>query len=160
MKRQRGIALLAGLVLSLLAGLLAASALRDALVQARMAGQLRANAQALEQAEAVLLEGRARLLLAPPAPCQPCRPPADAHDVRGGEPGWQPAEEGFFLLQNLGESTLVAHLPDDARARLYRVTAVSRQQQARLVLEAVYALQPGPNASLQRVLWRQRLREP
>ncbi|HGY9626955.1 hypothetical protein WCE02_09620 [Pseudomonas juntendi] len=160
MKRQRGIALLTGLVLSLLAGLLAASALRDALVQAYMAGQLRASAQALEQAEAVLLEGRARLLLAPPGPCQRCRPPADAHDVQGGEPGWQSAEQGFFLLQNLGESTLVAHLPDGARARLYRVTAVSRQQQARHVLEAVYALQPGPNAPLRRILWRQRLREP
>ena len=41
MKRQRGVVLLLALVLSLLLGLLTASALRDALVETRRAGYLR-----------------------------------------------------------------------------------------------------------------------
>ena len=67
MRRQRGIVLLTGLLLSLLLGLLAASALHDALRLARSTAQLLVSAQALEQAEATLLEGRDRLLRAPPA---------------------------------------------------------------------------------------------
>lgn len=161
MKRQRGIVLLTGLLLSLLLGLLAASALHDALLQARSAGQLMASAQALEQAEATLLAGRDRLLRTPPGPCsQPCAPPPEAHDVRGGEPFWQRAEQGFFLLQNLGESTQAAHVPDDGPVRLFRVTAVSQHPTVRHVLEAVYALEVGQGTTAQRILWRQRLREP
>ena len=55
MNRQRGIVLLLALVLSLLLGLLAASALRDALAQTRMTGYLSEGLLALEQAEATLL---------------------------------------------------------------------------------------------------------
>jgi|GEM_PF-440951 len=160
MRRQRGVVLLTGLVLSLLLGLLSASALHDALLLARSSGQLMASARALEQAEATLLAGRDHLLLAPPGPCaRPCLPPQEAHDVRGGEPSWQRAEQGFFRVQNLGEGSRVAHLPDGVPAQLFRVTAVSRHPAARHVLEAVYARETGQGATLQRVLWRQRLRE-
>jgi Tfp pilus assembly protein PilX len=74
MKRQRGMVLLISLVLSLLLGLLATSALSDGLLQTRLASQLLANARALEQAEAALLEGAARLVVASPPACQPCMP--------------------------------------------------------------------------------------
>jgi len=66
MKRQRGVVLLLALVLSLLLGLLAASALRDALVETRMAGLWRDGFEALEQAEQALLAGAAQLQLSPP----------------------------------------------------------------------------------------------
>ncbi|MEX5344188.1 hypothetical protein [Pseudomonas sp. I2] len=159
MRRQRGMVLLVGLLLSLLLGLLSASALHDALIQARLGGLLLANARALEQAEAALLEGAARLLLAPPAPCQAaCLPPPDAHDVQGGDLSWQRTENGFFLLQNLGESALAAQVPEGVQVTLYRVTAVSRERQARHVLEAVYALQADQAVAPRRLLWRQRLR--
>lgn len=160
MKRQRGMVLLLALVLSLLLGLLVASSLREALLLSWTSGSLLAAAQALEDAEASLLEGAERLRLAPPAPCQVCQPPAAPHDVhRAGAP-WQQGTRGFFLLQNLGESTLVAHVPEGAQVTLFRVTAVSQQVRARHVLEAVYALDEQSPESLQRVLWRQRLRAP
>ncbi|MEG9624190.1 hypothetical protein HMPREF3173_02565 [Pseudomonas sp. HMSC08G10] len=160
MRRQRGIVLLTGLLLSLLLGLLAASALHDALRLARSTAQLLVSAQALEQAEATLLEGRDRLLRAPPGPCAPpCAPPAEAHDVRGGEAVWQRAEQGFFLLQNLGESTRAVHVPEDIPVRLFRVTAVSQHLTARHVLEAIYAVETGQKTRAQRIVWRQRLRE-
>ncbi|MFK3682222.1 hypothetical protein [Pseudomonas sp. NPDC088890] len=160
MKRQRGMVLLISLVLSLLLGLLAASALSDGLLQTRLASQLLANARALEQAEAALLEGAARLVLAPPPACQPCMPPGDAFDLRGRQGGWQAGNSGFFFLQNLGESSRAAHLPAGLQVTLYRVTAVSQQSNARQVLEAVYAIEAGQPTALHRILWRQRLREP
>ncbi|MFV3383537.1 hypothetical protein [Pseudomonas sp. NY15354] len=160
MRRQRGIVLLTGLLLSLLVGLLAASALQDALRLARSTAQLMINAQALEQAEATLLEGRDRLLRAPPGPCTPpCAPPVEAHDVQGGGASWQRAEQGFFLVQNLGESTQAVHVPEGIAVRVFRVTAVSQHSTARHVLEAIYAVETGQGTNAQRLLWRQRLRE-
>ncbi|WP_449429971.1 pilus assembly PilX family protein [Pseudomonas putida] len=156
MKRQRGIVLLLAMVFSLLLGMLAASALRDALLETRMAGHLRDGLQAFEQAEATLLQGLAQLQHAPPRVCQPCLPPPRPHDLHGQ---WQHTQSGFFQVQNLGQSTRAAHLPEGERVTLFRVTAVSRQTQARQVLEAVYA-QPAAQVQVpQRILWRQRLRE-
>lgn len=160
MKRQRGMVLLIALVLSLLLGLLAAAALREALLQTRMAGLLLASSQALEQAEAVLQEGAARLALAPPSECQHCLPPTDAHEVTAAGGDWQAAGQGWFNLQNLGQSDRPAHLPEGTQVTLYRVTAVSQHTRARYVLEAVYAQPVGQAQTLQRILWRQRLKEP
>ncbi|MDF0729163.1 hypothetical protein P0Y43_00245 [Pseudomonas entomophila] len=160
MRRQRGMVLLLALVLSVLIGLLASSSLRDALLQTQAAGQLASAAQALEQAEASLVDGAQRLGEAPQAPCLACPPPRDAHDLRGGEPLWQRGDDGFFLVQHLGETTRAAHLADGVRVALYRVTAVSRQVRARQVLEAVYALDLEQGGPPHRLFWRQRLREP
>lgn len=160
MKHQRGMVLLTALILSLLLGLLAAAALREAVLQTRMAGLLLASSQALEQAEAVLLEGAARLAVAPPNECQPCSPPADSHDVNAAGGDWQGAGQGWFNLQNLGQSDRAAHLPVGTQATLYRVTAVSQQTRARHVLEAVYAQPVDPSQAPQRILWRQRVQEP
>lgn len=160
MRRQRGIVLLTGLLLSLLVGLLAASALQDALRLARSTAQLVISAQALEQAEAALLEGRDRLLRAPPGPCTPpCAPPVEVHDVQGGGAPWQRAEQGFFLVRSLGESTQALHIPEGVAVRVFRVTAVSQHSTARHVLEAIYAVETGQGTNAQRLLWRQRLRE-
>ncbi|MGE8469061.1 MAG: hypothetical protein ACN6QE_23405 [Pseudomonas putida] len=154
MKRQRGVVLLLALVLSALLGLLAASALRDALVETRMTGYWRDGLKALEQAEQTLLLAAAQLTQATPPVCKPCQPPQRPHALQGG---WQGSESGFFHVQNLGTSERVVHLPEGQQATLFRVTAVSRQAESRHVLEAVYALSGG---EVRRILWRQRLREP
>lgn len=168
MKLQRGMALLVCLVLMLLCGLLGVSVLHSAALQARMAGNLVMALQAFEAAEATLRLAEARVLagLEPPGPCVYCLPPPEAPRVRaagvqgGAGPssglGWQAQGPGFFLVQNLGRSSRPARLPDDLEVQLLRVTAVGRQQQARVVLESVLA-QPVVSAewSAQRILWRQ-----
>jgi len=156
MKRQRGVVLLLALVLSLLLGLLAASALRDALVETRMAGHLRDGLKALEQAEATLLAGEAQLQTAPPGLCQACLTPAHPHDLQGQ---WHASADGFFQLQNLGISTRALHMPEGDPVTLYRVTAVSRQLESRQVLESIYAIPAAQAQPPRRILWRQRLRE-
>lgn len=65
MKRQRGVVLLLALVLSLLLGVLTASALREAVVETRMAGDMRDGLLAFEEAEATLQAGASELERAP-----------------------------------------------------------------------------------------------
>lgn len=155
MNRQRGIVLLLALVFSLLLGLLAASALRDALVETRMTGFLYDGLQAFEQAEVVLLAGVDELQRSPPGKCSDCQPPARPHDLQGQ---WHNHERGYFHLQNLGETDRAAHMPEREQVTLYRITAVSQQLTARQVLEAVYAVPTAQAQAPQRILWRQRLR--
>jgi len=152
MKRQRGVVLLLALVLSLLLGLLAASALREALVETRMAGYMRDGLLAFEEAEAALQAGEGELKRAPPDRCTACLPPARPHDLAGQ---WQGTQSGYFHVQNLGTSTCAAHMPDELLVTLFRVTAVSKQTQSRHVLEAVYAV---AGDTTRRITWRQRLR--
>ena len=152
MSRQRGVVLLLALVLSMLLGLLAASALRDALVETRMTGYLSDGLLALEEAEAALQAGARELERAPPDSCNACLPPARPHDLLGQ---WQPTQTGYFQLQNLGVSKCAAHMPVGQPVTLIRITAVSKQTQSRHVLEAVYAVAAG---TTQRITWRQRLR--
>ncbi|WP_296231928.1 hypothetical protein [Pseudomonas sp. UBA4617] len=152
MSRQRGVVLLLALVLSLLLGLLAASALREALVETRLTGYLRDGLLALEQAEATLLAGEGELRRAPPELCSACLPPGRPHDLVGP---WQRARDGFFQVQNLGTSGRAVHVPEGQQVTLFRVTAVSLHAEPRYVLEAVYAV---VNGTTRRVTWRQRLR--
>ncbi|MGE8321747.1 MAG: hypothetical protein ACN6OX_01545, partial [Pseudomonas sp.] len=126
MSRQRGVVLLLALVLSMLLGLFAASALRDALVETRMTGYLRDGLVAFEQAEAAVRAGEGELQRAPPERCSNCLPPAQPHDLTGQ---WQRAPTGFFHLQNLGTSERAAHLPEGQPVTLFRITAVSKQTQ-------------------------------
>ncbi|WEK30439.1 MAG: hypothetical protein P0Y58_26730 [Candidatus Pseudomonas phytovorans] len=145
MKCQRGVVLLSALVLSLLLGLLATSALSNALMETRMTGYMRDGLLALEEAEAALQAGESELKRATPDLCTACMPPARSHDLAGQ---WQGTQDGYFHLQNLGPSKR-------AQATLFRVTAVSKQTQSRHVLEAVYAVADG---TTRRVSWRQILR--
>lgn len=159
MSRQKGVILLASLVLMLMLGLLSASALQGALLQARMASNLVQSLRGMEKAEATMAEGEARLLQAQPAACTLCQPPASPHDeaTHAGQP-WHSAREGVYLLQNLGPSMRAAHVPGGRMVNLFRVTAVSRTIPGRQVLESIVALEEG-RAPL-RIMWRQRLREP
>lgn len=152
MSRQRGVVLLLALVLSVLLGLLATSALRDALVETRMTGYLSDGLLALEEAEATLLAGVRELERAPPDTCNACLPPPRPHDLVGQ---WQGTQTGFFQLQNLGVSKRAAHMPEGQPVSLFRITAVSKQSRSRHVLEAVYAV---AGNQTQRITWRQRLR--
>ncbi|MFF7064224.1 hypothetical protein [Pseudomonas sp. NPDC008258] len=152
MSRQRGVVLLLALVLSMLLGLLAASAMRDALVETRMAGYLSDGLLALEEAEAALQAGAREFERAPPDACGACLPPARPHDLAGP---WQRTPTGYFHLQNLGISKRAAHVPEGQPVTLFRITAVSKQAQPRHVLEAVYAVADG---TTRRISWRQRLR--
>lgn len=156
MSRQRGMVLLLSLIFSLLLALLAASALRDALIETRMTGAMSDGLQAFEQAEIVLLAGVDELQRAPPDRCSDCQPPPRPHDLQGQ---WQKVKDGYVHLQNLGETARAAHMPEGERFTLYRITAVSEQLAARQVLEAVYALPTAQPQAPQRILWRQRLRE-
>ncbi|CAG8866919.1 hypothetical protein PS627_02191 [Pseudomonas fluorescens] len=158
MNRQRGVILLASLVLMLALGLLGASALQGALLQQRMAGNLAVSLRGLEQAEATLAVGEMQLPLALPAPCTVCLAPVDAHDdaARSAQ-AWRSTRDGFYLLQNLGPSLRAVHRPIGRPVTLFRITAVSRADSGRQVLESVVALEEG-GAPL-RIMWRQRLRE-
>lgn len=152
MKRQRGVVLLLALVLSLLLGLLTASALRVAVLETRMAGYLHDGLLAFEEAEATLQAGASELDRGPPGPCTACLPPTRPHDLWGQ---WQHTASGYFHIQNLGPSTRAAHMPEGQQVTLFRITAVSRQTQSRQVLEAVYAV---AGDTPRRITWRQRLR--
>ncbi|WP_054886107.1 hypothetical protein [Pseudomonas sp. NBRC 111130] len=156
MNRQRGMVLLLALVLSLLLGLLAASALRDALIETRLTGAMRDGLLAFAQAQAMLQAGVEQLQQAQPLSCKGCPPPPRPHDLHGQ---WQRGKDGYFQLQNLGTTTRAAHMPNGERVTLYRVTAVSQQLAARQVLEAVYAIPIAQPQAPQRILWRQRLRQ-
>ncbi|HKS13262.1 MAG TPA: hypothetical protein VJS90_09535 [Pseudomonas sp.] len=158
MNRQKGVILLASLVLMLMLGLLSASALQGALLQERMASNLVESLRGLEKAEAILAEGEARLRHAQPAACTLCQPPASPHDeaTHAGQP-WHAAREGVYLLQNLGPSVRAAHVPGGQTVNLFRVTAVSRATPGRQVLESIVALEEG--GAPFRIMWRQRLRE-
>lgn len=156
MNHQRGMVLMLSLVLSLLLALLAASALRDALIETRMTGAINDALQAFEQAEIVLLAGVDELQRSPPDQCSDCQPPPRPHDLQGQ---WQKIKDGYVHLQNLGVTDRAAHMPEGERFTLYRITAVSQQQAARQVLEAVYAIPTAQPQAPQRILWRQRLRE-
>jgi len=155
MSRERGVVLLSALVLSLMLAFLAASALRDALIQTRMNAAMTAGLQAFEDAEAVLLAAVEALQRSPPGPCSDCGPPPNPHDLQGG---WQNHERGYFHVQNLGVTDRAAHMPVGERVTVYRITAVSQQRVARQVLEAVYAVPTAQAQAPRRILWRQRLR--
>jgi len=135
--------------------LLAASALRDALIETRMTGAMTDGLQAFEDAEAVLLAGVEALQRSPPGPCSDCGPPPNPHDLHGR---WQYHERGYFHVQNLGVTDRAANMPMGEQVTLYRITAVSQPRAARQVLEAVYAVPTAQLQAPQRILWRQRLR--
>lgn len=155
MRGQRGVVLLLALNLSLLLGLLAAQALRDAVLQARQMGEQLLRVQAFEAAEASLLEAAALLPGGLPAACEACLPP----QLPAAQPDapWLATASGFALLQYLGASRRAAGVATGERVSLVRVTAMGHQARGRQFLEAVYAV--GEHAEVKRISWRQRLRE-
>ncbi|CAK9887487.1 MULTISPECIES: pilus assembly PilX family protein [Pseudomonas] len=161
---QRGVVLLVSLVLLGLLGVLGLSAMVSATLQERMAGNLHAALQGFEHAEQTLLLGESQV--SGVLPCSYCLPPPEAGRVRlagvyrGEGPtsglSWQHGASGFYLVQNLGQSTHAAHWPANQAATLYRITAVSHDGAGRSVLESVYAQAVEECASEpRRILWRQ-----
>ncbi|MDN4499526.1 hypothetical protein QYE73_19745 [Pseudomonas mosselii] len=155
MTGQRGIVLLLALILSLLFGLLATLALREAILQQRQAGDQQAGARAFEQAEAALIEGAELLAGSIPPRCQACPPPSPP-DTQPSPP-WLATRSGFVYLQTLGDSLRVAGQPVGDRLTLVRVTAVGLEARGRQLLEAVYAIDG--DGAVKRISWRQRLEE-
>ncbi|MDD1017000.1 pilus assembly PilX family protein [Pseudomonas rubra] len=156
--------LLISLVLLGLLGVLGISAMVSATLQVRMAGNLVAAMQNFEHAEQTLLLGEAQVVRA--LPCTYCLPPPEAGRVRaagvyrgeGASSGlsWHGASSGFYLVQNLGQSTHAAQLPANLAVTLYRITAVSHGGAGRSVLESVYAQAEDEGAHPpRRILWRQ-----
>ncbi|MBJ9976313.1 hypothetical protein IAE35_22275 [Pseudomonas sp. S75] len=156
MSRQRGVVLLLALMSSLLLGLLATSALREALTLAALAGNLRLSAQALEMAEAGLLVGAETLARTAQTRCAAAAPPPLPEGPGAAADDWQTTEFGLVLTQCLGTSRHAAHVSDGLEVTLFRVTAVSREPRTRQVLEAVYALDNGAAQPPRRIAWRQR----
>ncbi|UVM55196.1 pilus assembly protein PilX [Pseudomonas sp. B21-012] len=161
---QRGVILLVSLVLLGMLGVLGVSAMVSATLQERMAGNLQATLQGFEHAEQTLLLGESSV--SGVLPCSYCLPPPEAARVRaagvyrGEGPtsglSWQGGASGFYLVQNLGQSTHAAHWPANLSATLYRITAVSHAGAGRSVLESVYAQAVEEGAQPpRRILWRQ-----
>lgn len=155
MRREAGVVLVLALIMSLLLGLLATSALTAASQEARMARLWNEGLQGLEQAEATLAAAVAHMQTALPGECAACRPPPRPHRLLGQ---WHATPSGYFQLQNLGISSRVTRIVE-APARLVRATAVSRRVEGRQVLEAVYAMPEAQAQAPQRLLWRQRMGE-
>lgn len=162
-RRERGVVLLVCLMLVLLLGLLGLSAMSSAATQARMAGNQAAALGALERAEALLRVGEGETL--PVARCSYCLPPPEAGRVRAagihpGEGGsglpWTGDDSGFYLIQQLGESSRAVGMPDGAPVTLYRITVIGRQGPARAVLESIFARPLVQGATPERrIAWRQ-----
>ena len=161
---QRGVILLVSLVLLGMLGVLGVSAMVSATLQERMAGNLQATLQGFEHAEQTLLLGESSV--SGVLPCSYCLPPPEAARVRA--PGvyrgegptsglsWQGGASGFYLVQNLGQSTHAAYWPANLPVTLYRITVVSQGGSGRSVLESIYAqaVEEGDHPP-RRILWRQ-----
>ncbi|MFK0090497.1 hypothetical protein ACIQUS_24785 [Pseudomonas sp. NPDC090755] len=163
-RRQHGLVLLLGLVLTLMLGMLGVSVMGSATQQERMARNLLASLQGFEQAQQVLLLGETSVQEQAWPPCSFCLPPPEARYVMaagvyagaGASSGlaWQAGEGGLLLIQFLGRSSQARLMPPEQDANLYRITAVHRHGAASTVLETVVAQSVG-GGPWQRILWRQ-----
>lgn len=165
--RQAGMVLLISLVFLLLLSLIGLSSMQGAVSQQKMAASLWHRNQSLQSAESGLRLGESnvqRAFAALPV-CQSvatCAPPGEALllVVAGANPvsgvDWIALKGGFYGIQSLGEAVGLAHLPPQAVANVYRVTAVGLSGQSRTVLESVYArLMEEGGPRFRRVAWRQ-----
>lgn len=152
--RQRGTVLVLCLTLVTLLSLLGISALQAATQQQRMAANQLAVMRAFESAERLLLVGEARLPGV--ARCGFCLPPPYARGQASPGVQWVEGHSGLYAVQNLGESTKAAHMPDGVTVTLFRVTAVGLERNSRVVLESIYAWPDAPSGiQPRRIAWRQ-----
>lgn len=165
--RQAGMVLLVSLVLLLLLSLIGLSSMQGAVSQQKVSGSLWHRNQALQAAESGLRLGesvvqRAFAMLPPCRSIVTCAPPAAAYSVVGAgvDPvsgvTWVALSGGLYGIQSLGPAVGLAHLPPQAVADAYRVTAVGLSGQLRTVLESVYAhVEEEGGSRFRRVAWRQ-----
>lgn len=165
--RQAGMVLLVSLVLLLLLSLIGLSSMQGAVSQQKVSGSLWHRNQSLQTAESGLRRGesvvqRAFAMLPPCRSIVSCAPPAAAYSVveAGVDPvsgvTWVALSGGLYGIQSLGPAVGLAHLPPQAVADAYRVTAVGLSGQLRTVLESVYAhVEEEGGSRFRRVAWRQ-----
>lgn len=165
--RQAGMVLLVSLVLLLLLSLIGLSSMQGAVSQQKVSGSLWHRNQSLQTAESGLRRGesvvqRAFAMLPPCRSIVSCAPPAAAYSVveAGVDPvsgvTWVALSGGLYGIQSLGPAVGLAHIPPQAVADAYRVTAVGLSGQLRTVLESVYAhVEEEGGSRFRRVAWRQ-----
>ena len=165
--RQAGMVLLVSLVLLLLLSLIGLSSMQGAVSQQKVSGSLWHRNQSLQTAESGLRRGesvvqRAFAMLPPCRSTVSCAPPAAAYSVVGAgvDPvsgvTWVALSGGLYGIQSLGPAVGLAHVPPQAVADAYRVTAVGLSGQLRTVLESVYAhVEEEGGSRFRRVAWRQ-----
>ncbi|MFS2159864.1 pilus assembly protein PilX [Pseudomonas sp. Pseusp122] len=156
---QLGLALPVSLIFLLVLLLLSGASLQTATLQEKIVASQHLANRSLQKAEAVLRNAEATLR----APgdvlpdCLYCLPPPESFKVdRAGPQGgsglpWLATADGYYLIQNLGQSDVPASRPPNCPASgpmtLYRITAVAVQGRSRTVLETIYGAC--------RIMWRQ-----
>lgn len=166
-RRQCGMVLLISLVFLLLLSIIGLSSMQGAVAQQKIAASLWHRNQSFQTAESGLRLGEAsvRRAFSVLPLCQSivaCAPPDEALSVMGAgvnpvsQVSWVALKGGLYGIQALGPALGLAHLPPQAPAALYRVTAVGFSGQSRTVLESLYAwLEEEGSPRFRRVAWRQ-----
>ncbi|VVM92563.1 PilX N-terminal domain-containing pilus assembly protein [Pseudomonas fluorescens] len=147
---QRGMALLVSLVFLLLLTLIGLSSMQSATLQEKMAGSVALRTQSFQSAEAALRVGEStvqRDSYALPV-CSgiiQCAPPSESTSITAAGFNatsgvtWIASGNGFYGVQNIGDSRGAVNVPINTQATLYRVTAVGISGHSRSVVESIYA---------------------
>ena len=147
---QRGMALLVRLVFLLLLTLIGLSSMQSATLQEKMAGSVALRNQSFQSAEGALRVGEStvqRDSYALPV-CSgiiQCAPPSESSSITAAGFNttsgvtWIASGNGFYGVQNIGDSRGAVNVPINTQATLYRVTAVGIAGHSRSVVESIYA---------------------
>jgi type IV pilus assembly protein PilX len=147
---QRGMALLVSLVFLLLLTLIGLSSMQSATLQEKMAGSVVLRNQSFQSAEAALRVGegtvqRDSYALPVCSGIIQCAPPSESSSITAAGFNatsgvtWIASGNGFYGVQNIGDSRDAVNVPINTRATLYRVTAVGIAGHSRSVVESIYA---------------------
>jgi type IV pilus assembly protein PilX len=147
---QRGMALLVSLVFLLLLTLIGLSSMQSATLQEKMAGSVALRNQSFQSAEAALRVGestvqRGSYALPVCSGIIQCAPPSESTSITAAGFNatsgvtWIASGNGFYGVQNIGESRGAVNVPVNTQATLYRVTAVGIAGHSRSVVESIYA---------------------
>jgi type IV pilus assembly protein PilX len=147
---QRGMALLVSLVFLLLLTLIGLSSMQSATLQEKMAGSVALRNQSFQSAEAALRVGESTVqkdsyALPVCSGIIQCAPPSESSSITAAGFNatsgvtWIASGNGFYGVQNIGDSRGAVNVPINTQATLYRVTAVGIAGHSRSVVESIYA---------------------
>jgi type IV pilus assembly protein PilX len=147
---QRGMALLVSLVFLLLLTLIGLSSMQSATLQEKMAGSVALRNQSFQSAEAALRVGESAVqrdsyALPVCSGIVQCAPPSESSIITAAGFNatsgvtWIASGNGFYGVQNIGDSQDAVNVPINTPATLYRVTAVGMAGHSRSVVESIYA---------------------
>lgn len=147
---QRGMALLVSLVFLLLLTLIGLSSMQSATLQEKMAGSVALRNQSFQIAEAALRVGESTVqkdsyALPVCSGIIQCAPPSESSSITAAGFNatsgvtWIASGNGFYGVQNIGDSRGAVNVPINTQATLYRVTAVGIAGHSRSVVESIYA---------------------